>query len=164
MSKRSIRANLLRSLLAGSFLLLTLAMVPQSASAVSLQNVVKGPNGSFYNLTWDGFQGSLLLRRDGSGALYLAGSRQAYSVRISPLSNQQDTVSGRQGPGYIGSNTFMTHRVVFWIDLNNTPTNPNDDQRFDGYFFTQTLNGMAGVTWWSGIPFGFSATYAYDMP
>lgn len=62
-----------------------------------------------------------------------------------------------QGPGYIGVNSTDTHRIVFWVDFANTPANPADDQRFDGYVFTQTRNAMAGVTWWAGIPFGFYA-------
>lgn len=160
--QNGVSSALRRALLAGSILIMAIAMAPQSASAVTMSDVVKSPLGSIYNLVWDGFQGSLTLRRDGTGFLLLS-SGQRYNVRLSPLANQQDFVDGRQGPGYVGTNTFMTHRVVFWIDLNNTPTNPSDDQRFDGYFFTQTLKGMGGVTWWAGIPFGFYATYAGNV-
>jgi hypothetical protein len=53
----------------------------------------------------------------------------------------------------------LKHRVVFWVDFGKTSRDLQDDQRIDGYIITQTLDGMAGVTWWNGIPFGFSARF-----
>jgi hypothetical protein len=136
-----------------------LALASQPASAVRPQDIAKGTYGSIYALTWDGFQGTLTLRVDGSG--YLTVGRTNYAVRAVYSANPQDTIVGYQGPGYRVA-TSNAHRVVFWVDFANTP-NPYDDQRFDGYFFTQTLNGMAGVTWWANIPFGFYARYLGDV-
>lgn len=152
-------------LMAGVLLASLIAFVPRTAAAVQLTDIVKGTYGSYYNLRWDGWQGTLELRRDGSGVLWVWGgsSWQTYGVRATYLSDQQTWVDGQQGPGYLGVDSAMKHRVVFWIDLANTPWYPWDDQRFDGYFFTGSLDAMAGVTWWNGYPFGFYATYSYNV-
>lgn len=147
-------------LLAGALLAL-LTFTPRTASAVQLTDIVKGTYGSYYNLRWDGWQGTLELRREGNGRLWAGG--QVYAVRATYLADQQTWVDNQQGPGYLGANSSMKHRVVFWIDLANTPWYPWDDQRFDGYFFTGSLNAMAGVTWWASLPFGFYATYAGEV-
>lgn len=151
-----------RFLLAGAVLALLVAAAPKSAAAVTLNQIVKGTYGSYYNLRWDGHQATLELHRDGTGLLWASGG-QIFGVRATYLTDQQTWVDSRQGPGYLGANSSMNHRVVFWIDLSNTPGNPWDDQRFDGYFFTGSLNAMAGVTWWANLPFGFYATYAGDV-
>ena len=49
------------------------------------------------------------------------------------------------------------HKIVMFIDLPNTPTNPDDDQLFEGYLFTQTKDAIAGLTYWHDRPFGFYA-------
>ena len=80
------------------------------------------------------------------------------AVRYKITLNPQDSIEGMQGPGNQKPSS-LGHRIVFWVDFNNTPKNPKDDQRFDGYMMTQTKDAIAGVTWWNGIPFGF---YAYN--
>jgi hypothetical protein len=85
-----------------------------------------------------------------------------YRIRFGPRggdprpTNQQDVVDGRTGPGYMGVNWDYRHRIVFWVDFNRTPTQPEDDQRFDGYLMTQTENAIAGITWKKGIPVMFA--------
>ncbi len=129
-------------------------------SAVTLNDIVKGENGSIYSLVWDGWRANLWLYRDGTGRLFLPGDlKNGINVRATFLTNPQDTVDGQTGPGYLGTPSSLQHRIVFWIDFPKTLQNTEDDQRFDGYFFTQTKDGMAGVTWWNGMPFGFYARF-----
>jgi hypothetical protein len=129
-------------------------------SAVVLTDIVKGDYGSIYSLVWDGWKAYLVLRRDGSGYLYFPSDpRTSYGVRATFLADPQDSVDGQTGPGYLGTPSSLKHRIVFWVDFPKTQQSTQDDQRFDGYFFTQTKDGMAGVTWWNGVPFGFYARF-----
>lgn len=48
------------------------------------------------------------------------------------------------------------HKVVFQIDTSGAP-GPEDDPRYEGYLFTQTKEGMAGIIWQDEIPHGFYA-------
>ena len=97
-----------------------------------------------YRIVWDGWQGTLqLCFQNGEGSWLQQGTRRH------KVTYQQ----GRVQTGY-------DHRIRFYVDFPRTPANPRDDQRFDGYYFTKqpaAQRGMAGVTYWSGIPFGFYA-------
>lgn len=126
--------------------------------AIRMEDVVKSDLGSIYKLVWDGWQGNLTLFRDGTGHLEIARGDHR-RVRFQ-LAEPQDPVEGLTGPGFLGKPGALHHRVIFWVDFQRTDGQPGDDQRFDVYFFTQTLNAMAGVTWWDGIPFGFYATFS----
>ena len=50
--------------------------------------------------------------------------------------------------------------IQFFVDFNNTPANPGDDQEFEGYLFTHNSNAMAGITHWNNDPYGFYAIKA----
>ncbi|MEN3009214.1 hypothetical protein [Pseudothermotoga sp.] len=120
--------------------------------------------GTVWKIYWDGWEGTLVLRRVGNSYLETTDGKR-YTVRYFILKNPQDNVEGMTGPGYTGRTSNLGHRIVFFVDFANTPNNPQDDQRFDGYIFTQTIKAqgskkaMAGITWWNGIPFGFYATF-----
>lgn len=129
----------------------------RSVEAVTLQDITKGcPYGAAYKFVWDGWEGHLGLGNPNDSVLWT--SSRTYKVRYS-LHNAQDYIAGYRAPGYRDTPTSGTYRIVFWVDFNNTPSNPNDDQRFDGYVMTQTKNALAGVTWSQNKPFGFYAIY-----
>jgi len=126
-----------------------------------------GPYGSAWKIYWDGWEGTLVLLKGGKGYIEVSGTR--YDLEYVILKNPQDNIAGMTGPGYTGKNTNLGHRIVFMVDFARTPANKSDDQRFDGYVFTQTIDNaskraMAGITWWDGIPFGFYAIYWTNVP
>ncbi|HOJ88313.1 MAG TPA: hypothetical protein PLP64_06150 [Pseudothermotoga sp.] len=129
---------------------------------------VLGPYGSVWKIYWDGWEGTLVFFKGGSGYLEDA-NKVKYNLTYVILKNPQDNISGMTGPGYVGKASTLGHRIVFMVDFANTPGNTQDDQRFDGYIFTQTLKqpnkrAISGITWWDSIPFGFYATFWYDVP
>ncbi|WP_323720599.1 hypothetical protein [Acetomicrobium sp.] len=143
---------------------LTIICAPLIAFAALTQKDFIGCSsyGCTYNIVWDGWKGYLTLGSDGKTG-YLSqtlptGGAKRYDVRYMVALNPQDSVEGMQGPGNQKASS-LGHRIVFWVDFNNTPKNPKDDQRFDGYMMTSIKDAIAGVTWWNGIPFGF---YAYN--
>jgi hypothetical protein len=117
-------------------------------------------------MVWDGLPGSLFLgplttaTNDGNGTLTVVTptSTFTYNLRYHIMANPQDPILGQQGPGFLGTPSGLQHRIVFWVDFNNTPGDQTDDQRFDGYLMTRTRNAIAGVTWMNNVPFGFYAT------
>ncbi len=125
--------------------------------------------GTAWKIYWDGWEGTLVLRRTGGSYLETSDGKR-YNVRYFILKNPQDNVEGMTGPGYTGRSSNLGHRIIFFVDFANTPNNPQDDQRFDGYLFTQTIKAwdnrkaMAGITWWNGIPFGFYAVLWQVIP
>lgn len=141
--------------------------VPLLTSKVQEVDVL-GPYGSVWKIYWDGWEGTLVLYKSGTG--YLQDTNNVrYNLTYVILKNPQDNISGMTGPGYTGKASTLGHRIVFMVDFANTPNNTQDDQKFDGYIFTQTLKvpakrAIAGITWWDSIPFGFYATFWYDVP
>lgn len=150
-------------------IILSLCVVGVIAIAVIVMAQIRssdilGPNGYVYSIVWDGFKGELVLRAGTRIAeSVLTKDSREYKVRYQILLDPQQSVDGMRGPGYI-INSSLKHRIVFWVDFNNTPSNLTDDQRFDGYVMTQTKDAIAGITWWSRIPFGFYAIKKYGVP
>jgi hypothetical protein len=100
------------------------------------------PKTDFYG-TWamnhDGWQGQLVLR----GAGIPAGLFGDYV--------------GADGKVHFVQGSVEDHKVVLYIDLKDTKGLPDDDQRFEGYLFTQSRNAMAGTTTWGNVHYGWSA-------
>ncbi len=136
-----------------------------TSTTISASDIVFPPYGSEWKIYWDGWEGYMNLFPNGTGHIETS-DRKYYRLRYFILKNPQDNVEGMTGPGYTGRSSNLGHRIIFFVDFANTPNNPQDDQRFDGYIFTQTIKAsnsrkaMAGITWWNGIPFGFYATFS----
>lgn len=85
------------------------------------------------------------------------------------LRNLQDSISAMTGSSYTGKNSDIGHRIVLFLDFASTPSNAQNDQRFDGHILIQTVKEsrkkvMAGTTWWDQITFCFYAIHFYDVP
>ncbi len=63
------------------------------------------------------------------------------------------TLGGQDGNQQTGQPCPQSdHLLEFTIAFPGQPP-----QRFSGYFFTHQSQGMAGLTWWNDIPFGWYA-------
>ena len=100
------------------------------------------PKKDFYG-TWkmnhDGWDGTLVLRGSGTAAGLFG-----------------DYV-GADGKVHFVQGTVENLKAVLWIDLPDTKGNPDDDQTFEGYLFTQSRTAMAGTTKWGSQVYGWYA-------
>ncbi len=123
-----------------------------------------GPDFTPGAVSIDDFLGTYAMNHDGwNGTLEL---REVTGPRLAGSANLTGTYTGSDGRshavrGFVrGPSQSMPtdwgpdHKIEFYVDFADTsPT--TDDQKFEGYLFTQTKDGMAGLTWWNATPFGF---------
>ena len=165
-----------------------LFLINHAAHAIDLNRLLGPAGGSKqYEFTWDGWRGTLTLNRPssftnlspapsgrlpvGSGTLrqlsngrvrqvkyWLGAANESFCIEVGRCFEH------RRGLGYGSREPGKLHRIALIVDFANTPTNLTDDQIYDGYVYTRTSNGFAGITWWPSnilpsrsIPFAFSA-------
>lgn len=109
----------------------TLSRAATVSPAIMSANIHDGA----YSIVHDGWKGQLILK--GAAGEYIDGSGKRFPVRVQFVPD---------------------HKVVFYVvGLGGENANGMGGQKFEGYFFTQTKDGMAGTTWWQNQPFGFYA-------
>jgi hypothetical protein len=110
-----------------------------------------------YSMNHDGWEGVLKLWRNPSTIHVIGSDFWALLGQYTDQNNKTHAVRGKVKESVANPAGWVDHKIEFYIDFNDTPTNQNDDQKFEGYLFTQTKDGMAGITWWNNTPFGFYA-------
>jgi hypothetical protein len=111
-----------------------LLMSKERPAHIARVNAVAGYDGS-YSMVHDGWKGELILR--GAGGDYVDSAGKRYPVR---------------------TRLFPGNKIVFYIvGLGGENADGTGGQKFEAYLFTQTRDGMAGMTWWQAQPFGFYA-------
>ncbi|MDD3554571.1 MAG: C25 family cysteine peptidase [Deltaproteobacteria bacterium] len=110
-----------------------------------------------YSMNHDGWEGVLKLWRNLSTIHVIGSDFWALLGQYTDQNNKTHAVRGKVKESVANPAGWVDHKIEFYIDFNDTITNQNDDQKFEGYLFTQTKDGMAGITWWNNTPFGFYA-------
>jgi len=116
-----------------------LACAAITGAALAIAQIPKSDFFGTWALNHDGWEGKLVLR----GAGIPAGLFGDYV--------------GADGKIHFVQGSVESHKIVFYVDMKDTKGLPDDDQRFEGYLFTQSRKAMAGTTAWGGMTYGWSA-------
>ncbi|MDU9049259.1 MAG: C25 family cysteine peptidase [Candidatus Electrothrix sp. Rat3] len=121
-----------------------------------ISSVQRADFSSNYAMKHDGWQGMLQLER--ADGVFLDPANNFVNMPNMAGTYEEHDVRGyaRTATYPLSSDWGPDHKIEFYIDFADT-SNQEDDQKFEGYLFTQTKDAMAGVTWWNDTPFGFFA-------
>ncbi len=110
-----------------------------------------------WSMVHDGWLGNLDLWEANGDAIEgtpnIKGNYTASDGKTHDVQGRMNTWKYRLSPSWGPDHKFQ---FQFKLDFQDTPS-AGDDQVFEAYLFTQTLDGMAGKTWWHGTPYGFYA-------
>ncbi len=125
-------------------------------------SVEKGDFVGTFKMNHDGWVGELTLWKvDDDSAQHLPNIKGTYKDQDGKT---HDVYAWVRTPTYAMPAAWgPDHKIEFYIDFEDT-AQTSDDQKFEGYLFTQTKDAMAGITYWNGIPFGFYARKAWPVP
>src|SRR3954462_13840203 len=111
----------------------------------------------------DGWHGTLVINPTDQGFSAVEGNCTYHGYRIDgkwssgPNSYAvRGTLGGKDVQRRAGEACPASeHKVVFTVAFPGLPPQP-----FEGYIYTHERRRMAGLTWWQGVPFGWSAAKA----
>ena len=115
-----------------------------------------------WHLDHDGWQGTLVINPpdqayneiDGNCTFHYERFSGAWSGGAGNRLAVTGTIGGRDVNRRAGEPCpSSAHKCVFTIAFPGAAP-----QRFEGYVYTHELSRMAGLTWWQGLPFAWSAS------
>lgn len=126
-----------------------------TANVISSADYLRGT----WDMEHDGWKGTLNIKSLYSFSLLKQGNEYYpvwyFSGEYTGQGGETVPMYGKIG-GKDANNSNGTqksnHKIEFWISFS-----AGNNQKFTGYVYTRNRKGMAGYTWWSGIPFGFHA-------
>ena len=104
------------------------------------------------NITPEHIKGTYEINHDGWRGTITLDYQEDTSI-----DGQYISSDGKTHKVYGNYDETLPYIITLFIDFNDT-VNDSDDSKFELYLFTQTKDGMAGITYWNERPFGVRLT------